>query len=424
MNYARFFNKVSLARKPSPIRVLTEIIQNSPKSLISMAGGMPNVETFPFTEATITLKNGSKLHLDQTAMNKSLQYSATSGLPMLHQWVSDLQTSVHSPPDTGHPMTCVITNGSQDGLCKAFEAFVSPGDNVLLEHPVYPGSLAAAQPLGCNLIPVQSDGDGIVPDDLRKTLSHWSPADVKDPESDIPKVLYCIPNGGNPTGSGLTLKRKQEIYSIAQQYNLIILEDDPYFYIQFTRPFVPSFLSLDVDGRVLRFDSLSKLLSSGMRIGFVTGPKPVVDRLTYHLMCSSMQASGLSQMTLAMILKEWGLDGFLDHTDKTAKFYENRCQLCLKAAKKHLTGLAEWSEPCGGMFLWLKLLNITDAHELITKKAYLRDVLFVPGNVFTFDSSAPCQYVRASYSTATEEEMNMAFARLAELLKEETSKEN
>lgn len=387
-----------------------------------MAGGMPNVETFPFTEATVSLKNGKTLHLDQTAMNQSLQYSATSGLPKLNQWIKDLQMKVHEPPRTGHQTTCVITNGSQDGLCKAFEAFVSEGDNVLLEHPVYPGTLAAVQPLGANLLAIESDGDGINPEHLRQTLSRWSPSDAKDPDSDIPKVLYCIPTGGNPTGSGLTLERKKEIYGLAQEYDLMILEDDPYYYIQFARPFVPSFLSLDVDGRVVRFDSLSKLLSSGMRIGFVTGPKPVVDRFTYHLMCSSMQASGLSQMTLSMILNDWGLDGFLAHADKTTDFYKNKSEQCLRAAKKHLTGLAEWTTPTGGMFLWLKLLNITDTYTLIMEKAFSKDVLFVPGNVFTFDSSAPCPYVRASYSTASDEQMNLAFSRLAEILKEETSK--
>lgn len=169
------------------------------------------------------------------------------------------------------------------------------------------------RPLGCNLLSVETDHHGMIPDSLRSVMSKWKPSDKTDPQSDIPRVLYTIPNGVNPTGASLTYDRKQEIYQvticvimsssrwfsimtviitllqIAQLYDLLILEDDPYYFLQFGDvsvtfdpkfwkalkdcwlPWVtylhlqrsPSFLSLDVDGRVLRFDSMSKILSSG-----------------------------------------------------------------------------------------------------------------------------------------------------------------
>ncbi|CAC5372201.1 AADAT [Mytilus coruscus] len=417
MNYTRFLNRLSLARKPSPIRILTAILNESSPEMISMAGGMPNTQTFPIVEASFKLRDGTVLELDQNIMNKGLQYAPTPGLPDLVQWINGLQS-------------------------RAFEALVSEGDNVLLEHPTYSGTLAIVGPMAANLIPVNSDSHGLDPSHLRKTLSRWSPSDVSTPGSGAPKILYCIPNGGNPTGTSLSLERKKEIYKIAQEYDLLILEDDPYFYIQFTKPYIPSLLSMDVDGRVLRFDSMSKLVVIrvnrgyplnfnicyqnlhlkqdiyGMRIGVLTGPKPIVDRVNLHMQCSLMHASGLSKVFLIKLFEHWGHDGFLEHAEKTAAFYEMKRDLCLKSAEKHLKGLAEWSLPTGGMFLWLKL-NVKDTKKMIEVKAREKNVLFVPGSAFMIDQTQPCSYIRASYSTATPEEMDLAFKRLADLIREE-----
>ncbi|XP_045158771.2 kynurenine/alpha-aminoadipate aminotransferase, mitochondrial-like [Mercenaria mercenaria] len=418
MNYARFLNKISQARQPSPIRVLTAILQQSKPSMISMAGGMPNVRTFPIESASLKLSDGTQLEMDSELMKKALQYTQTPGVPDLVNWVKGLQERVHNPPaqgSGGENWDLLITNGSQDGICKSFEAMVSPGDKVLVETPSYPGTLAILKPMDCELIPVNSDKNGLDPSDLERVMSQWAVSDC-----DIPKLLYLIPNGGNPTGHGLTEERKRKIYSIAQKYNLLILEDDPYFYLQFNEPYVPSFMSLDVDGRVLRFDSFSKLISSGMRVGSVTGPNPILDRIALHMQASVMHASCLSQMVLLQILNEWGYEGFDQHVEIVTEFYRQKKNICLKAAEKHLTGLAEWNEPSGGMFLWLKL-NVKDTYELITVKARERDVLFVPGNAFQVDATQPCQYVRASYSLCSEEQMNTAFERLAGLIKEEQS---
>ncbi|KAL5022207.1 hypothetical protein ScPMuIL_001362 [Solemya velum] len=199
----------------------------------------------------------------------------------------------------------------------------------------------------------------------------------------------------------------------------MILEDDPYFYVQFQRPYVPSYLSMDVDGRVIRFDSFSKLISSGIRLGFVSGPEPIINKLALHMQTSVMHASGLSQVVLLKVLQKMGYNGFEKHAAEVAKFYEEKRDQCLEAARKHLTGLAEWSTPTGGMFLWLKLLNVEDSFRMITVKAPEKEVLFVPGSAFMVDDTKPCPFVRASYSNVTAEQMDKAFERLAELIREE-----
>ena len=201
---------------------------------------------------------------------------------------------------------------------------------------------------------IASDQDGMRPDKLREVLADkWQPSEME--VLGAPKIMYINPTGANPTGTVLTPERRKEIYQIACDYNILILEDDPYFYMQFGDCKVPSLLSMDTEGRVLRFDSFSKILSSGIRLGFVTGPKPLVNQIMLHMQVSVINAASLSQVVTNELLKQWGDDGLSDHVAKVAQFYEDRRDAMLAAADKHLTGLCEWSIPKSGMFLWIKV---------------------------------------------------------------------
>ncbi|GAB1606309.1 kynurenine/alpha-aminoadipate aminotransferase, mitochondrial-like isoform X1 [Argonauta hians] len=422
MNYRRFFNKTSLRRKPSPIRVLFDIFFQNPTEIISMSSGMPNESMFPVTSGTFTLRDGTVLSVNEADMARALQYSSTEGLPELRKWVDMLQEDIHGLPQyhcaDGRKTKTIITSGSQDGLSKVYESMISENDFILLETPCYSGTLSAIRPLGARILDIKTDKDGIIPSELLKALSPWSPEDAKNPNSDIPKVLFMVPTGGNPTGVNYSLERKKEIYEIARTYDLLIIEDDPYYYLQFSKDYIPSFLSLDVDGRVLRSDSFSKLLSAGVRCGSLTGPDFVVEQILLQMQTSVVHASGLSQMLVLKILENWGLEGFKNHAVKTAQFYKERCQYTIQAAEKYLKGIAEWNSPAGGMFLWLKLVGVTDTTILIMEKAIKKKVLFLPGNSFTVDSEAPSPYIRVAYSQSSNQQINLAFQRLAELVRE------
>uniref|UniRef100_A0AAZ3S842 Aminotransferase class I/classII large domain-containing protein n=1 Tax=Oncorhynchus tshawytscha TaxID=74940 RepID=A0AAZ3S842_ONCTS len=376
-------------------RRCAEIQQRSPPSMISLAAGAPNPNTFPFHSCSIQVKNGDMLTFDETMMKRALQYSASSGIPELLTWMKALQKNLHNPPTANYSaekgkMDMCVTTGSQEGLCKVFEMLVNPGDNVLLDAPTYSGTLAALQPLGCNLINVPSDQHGMIPGGLKEVLSRWDPADVHKPHSTVPRVLYTIPNGGNPTGASMTTQRKRDVYELARQYDLLIIEDDPYYFLQFDKPWAPTFLSMDVDGRVIRTDSFSKILSSGLRIGFVTGPKPLVDRVVLHIQASTMHTSTFTQLMVSQLLHGWGQEGFLNH----------------------------WHAPAAGMFLWIKVKGVADTQKLIMEKAMEKEVLLVPGGVFMINSSDPCPYVRAAFSLSTPEQIDEAFKRLSALIKE------
>lgn len=423
MNYARFLTATSMARKTSAIRSTVDIISREGKSLISLAPGYPNPNLFPFKTATITVENGNPIQFEEEIMTKALQYSSSSGIPELVAWLKQLQIKLHNPPTAHYPpspgqMDICITSGCQDGLCKAFEMLINPGDNVLINEPMYAGTLEAMRPLGGNIINVPSDEHGIIPNDLKKILSKWKPEDVNDPEKKTPKFLYTVPNGNNPTGNSLTGDRKKEIYELARKYDFLIIEDDPYYFVQFSKPWAPTFLSMDVDGRVIRADSFSKILSSGLRVGFMTGPKLLIDRIILHTQVSSLHPCSFSQLMILQLLYQWGEEGFLAHAERVADFYKNQRDMILAAADKWLSGLAEWHAPKAGMFLWIKIKGISDTKQLIEQKAIEKKVLFIPGNCFYIDSSAPSPYFRASFSVVSPEQMDMAFERLAQLIKE------
>uniref|UniRef100_A0AAY4AIN0 Aminotransferase class I/classII large domain-containing protein n=1 Tax=Denticeps clupeoides TaxID=299321 RepID=A0AAY4AIN0_9TELE len=379
MNYSRFLTAVSAARRPSAIRILTELQQRSPPSLISLAGGAPNPDTFPFQFATIKVKNGDSIVFDEATMKRALQYSASPGIPELLSWMKGLQKSLHNPPTLAYSpengqMEMCVTTGSQEGLCKVFEMLVNPGDNVLLDAPTYSGTLAALLPLGCNIINVPSDQHGMIPEALGDILSRWDPADAHAPGSSVPRVLYTIPNGGNPTGASMTAQRKQEVYEVSGGkdtrsfiHSCTLLSN--------SSPWAPTFLSMDVDGRIIRTDSFSKILSSGLRIGFVTGPKPLVDRVVLHIQASTMHTSTFTQLMVSQLLQDWGQDGFLRHVDGVVQFYRSQRNAMLSSADRWLKGLAEWHAPAAGMFLWIRLHGIADTKQLIMEKALEKELI-------------------------------------------------
>ncbi|XP_032780832.2 kynurenine/alpha-aminoadipate aminotransferase, mitochondrial [Daphnia magna] len=419
MNYTRFINGLSAARKPSPIREMTKLLTQGSPDLVFLASGVPNPSMFPFQGASVTLRDGSTIQLEGKTINDALQYGPTQGYGPLLAQLKEMQQKLHSPPCWTNTEV-LITNGSQDGLCKAFEMMMNLNDHVIVQEPVYAGTLAILNPYKPQYVPVQCDANGLIPEELRRSLeSKWKSEDTQSSKSDVPKVLYVNPAGANPTGVSIPLSRRQEIYQIAKDFDLIIFEDDPYYFLQFDKERTPSFLSLDTDGRVIRFDSLSKVLSSGIRLGYVTGPRELVEPITYHMQVSVLHASSLSQVLVSELLKQWGQEGFLGHVDRVQKFYSQQREIMLKAAETHLTGLAEWNIPQGGMFLWIKCLEVSDTRPMIMDRALKKDVILLPGREFMTDPSQPCPYMRASFSLASPENIDRGFRNLAQLIREE-----
>eukprot|EP00698_Gefionella_okellyi_P023302 TRINITY_DN7923_c0_g1_i1.p1 TRINITY_DN7923_c0_g1~~TRINITY_DN7923_c0_g1_i1.p1 ORF type:complete len:432 (+),score=71.44 TRINITY_DN7923_c0_g1_i1:1713-3008(+) len=408
-SYGEFISEVSARRRPSAIRAIQPLTKIP--GMISLGGGYPNGSTFPFQKLSLVTRDGTTIDIAGEELASALQYTNTEGYPPLMPFLQALEARTHAPPKLAVGRSILVTNGSQEGQAKAFDLLIQRNDHVLVENPTYSGALAALQPITDNLVGIATDQSGMIPDALEQTLKRASPRQFK--------VLYLIPTGQNPSGATMSTERRHRVYDIARRYNLIIMEDDPYWNLRYDDTPIPSFLSLDVDGRVLRFDSLSKVLSSGMRLGWCSGPAPLLERMTLHQQTSSLHASALSQAVVSALLNKWGQDGWDKHVASIRKFYGERRDLFMSFAKKHLTGLAEWHAPSAGFFVWFKLLCTQDAQALIQKDAVAAKVLMVPGQAFE-PNNKPSPYVRAAFSVASPADQDEALRRLAALLKANT----
>ncbi|CCL98644.1 uncharacterized protein FIBRA_00646 [Fibroporia radiculosa] len=416
--YRARLSDAAKTRKADGIRALFPLEARS--GLISLLAGKPNEETFPITSLQFTMRDPSsaediKLELTEGELHQGLQYTPTNGFEELREWVFGLQAFQHDR-QKGEGWTVSIGAGSQDLIFKAASALLNPGDALFVEAPVYAGVLPVFHSLGCDMIEAETDAYGICSGSLRTVLENWPSTRPK------PRALYTVPYGCNPTGMTATLERRLEVLELSREHDFIILEDDPYYNLYFgrsDRP--PSYFTLDRSqpevGRVVRFDSLSKIISSGIRIGFVSGPNVVVHAMDQHTMAVNLQPSSLSQAVTLKVLKSWGYEGFALHTSRIAQFYREKRDIFEAAMQRHLAGLAEWTKPEAGMFFWFKLLldGDGDSESLIRTKALERGVLAIPGTVF-LPSGRKSAYVRTSFSILPAEQVDEALRRLRDVI--------
>ncbi|KAL1407665.1 hypothetical protein Q8F55_007098 [Vanrija albida] len=353
--------------------------------------------------------------IDGEDLDAALQYGPSAGLNKIRKWLGDLQEHVHKRAPGN--WTISMGSGSQDLMSKGFAALLNPGDPILVETPVYSGVLPALRQLRAECIEVGVDDEGLSAVKLEEVLANW-PADKKRP-----RVIYSTPVGCNPSGCSASAQRKRDVLQVMKKYDLLMMEDDPYYFL--TVDLIPSYFELEPEvfpngGHVIRFDSFSKLLSAGLRLGYATGPKDILHAIDVQHAGSNLHTSSLSQATALRLLQHWGIDGFLNHATNVAKFYRERRDLFEAAAHKYLDGLATWVSPIAGMFLWIDLspAGVTDSYSLIRNEALAKGVLAVPGQAF-FPSGRTSTHVRVSFSIVDlEKEAPLGLQRLAEAVKD------
>ncbi|KAL5936901.1 hypothetical protein ACKVV1_010357 [Pyricularia oryzae] len=387
---------------------------------------MPHPSTFPFANLSFTVRNPSggpdeTIKLDQKLVSDAFQYDLAGGNAQLIDWFLELQERVHGFSG-GHDWSCCVGNGSQDLIFKAFQVFTDPEDAVMIESPSYAGVVGFLGAENHKLIEIPTDADGIIPAELEEILSSWPPGRPR------PKVLYTTPTGSNPTGATCPESRKIEILLLAQRFDFVIFEDDAYYYLNYDLDppsMARSYLGLEAEvtgasGRVVRFDSLSKVVSSGMRIGFLTGSRQVVQLVTRLTENNNLQPCTTTQVLALALFRHWGHDGFLAHGQAVAALYRRRRDLFCEAARKHLGALASWHAPAAGMFVWMKLRlprgKMEDSFELMEQGALQNRVLALPGAAF-FVQGAQTSHVRISFSLIPEDQIDEACARLANLVR-------
>jgi aromatic amino acid aminotransferase I len=270
---------------------------------------------------------------------------------------------VHNPPYGD--WECCLTVGSTSAWDSTLRIFCEKGDFIIAEEYAFSSALETALPMGIKVMSVKMDEQGLIPESLDDLLSSW---DEGERGARKPFLLYMVPTGQNPTGATQLLERRKAIYVIAQKHNLYIVEDEPYYYLQLppytpgesssheTRKsctLIPSYLSLDVDGRVLRLDSLSKVLAPGSRMGWVTASQQVVEKFIRINEVSSQHPSGFSQAILFKLLNHhWGHRGFFQWLEKMQTEYTWRRDTFLDACNEFLPkDIASWNPSRAGMFV-------------------------------------------------------------------------
>lgn len=358
--------------------------------IISLGGGIPSSEHFPFESLDIkvpsvghfseaeTIESGVTLHTGKHELleGKSIvdistlfNYGQGHGAAQLLRWVTEHTELVHSPPYSD--WECTMTCGSTSALDMALRMFTTRGDYVVSEEYTFASAVDTAEPLGVKVAGVKMDAQGLLPDALDELLATWDPTQRDGARK--PFLLYTVPSGQNPTGATQGTERRRQIYRVAQKHDLYILEDEPYYFLQmqpytgqnapdvpppasheaFLKSLVPSYLSMDVDGRVMRMDSFSKVVAPGMRVGWITACEQIVERYKQHADVSTQGPSGISQLVLFKLLDEhWGHEGYLDWLIHIRMSYTKRRDVILGACEKYLPReIVSWVPPMAGMFV-------------------------------------------------------------------------
>lgn len=423
----------SKPRLPAPIRSLfpLELIPG----MISLLAGKPNADTYPFASINLELKPGpdgttpAPLRIEGKDLEDALQYGATAGLPRLNKWLVDFQSHVHRRHVDAQKWQVTLGVGSQDLLSKSFEMLLDPDvDSILVEEPAYAGILPCLHACRANVVPIASDDQGVDPQALEEALANFPKDKPK------PKCLYTTPTGANPSGTTASEQRKRDILAICRRHSVLILEDDPYYFLDFsklgedpvTRYRPLSYFALDGEsaspGLVLRYDSFSKVLSGGMRLGYLTAHPTFVKGIDLITGVANLSTSGAAQCIALAILEHWGVDGFLQHADRVATFYRDRRDRFEAAARRVLgrgPAVAEWITPTAGMFLWLKLKlpeDEQDSFSIISNEAKDAGVLAVPGGAFMPMRGKESCYVRTSFSLVPESDFEEGFERLRRVI--------
>jgi DNA-binding transcriptional MocR family regulator len=383
----------------SAIRELFKLLGKP--GIISFAGGFPDSAMFDVEG----LKEASNKALTEEP-GGALQYGATEGYEPLR---TQLSAFMKTKGVDVEPSGLIVTTGSQQALDLLGKTMISPGDKVIVEGPTFLATIQCFRLYGAQLISAPIDANGVKTDELEKLIAEHKP-----------KFVYLIPTFGNPSGAMLTLERRKKVLELAVKYQTLIVEDDPYGDLYFGEAPPPSILALskDVPGSrelLAHCGSLSKVLSPGLRIGWMIAPPELLAKATMCKQFSDAHTSTFSQATAAQYLKSGRMPATLAHVREV---YGQRAQAMGAALKRELGDAVSFTQPNGGLFFWARLTGangkLADANEL-AKRAIEKLVAFVPGAPF-FAEKPDVATLRLSFATADVAKIEEGVKRLGQAL--------
>ncbi len=382
--------------KPSAIREIFKVLGDP--SIISLAGGNPDPKSFPIEEMKIIAND-----IFTNNGMQALQYSITEGYPLLREQIADrLAKKFNSYTEND---SLIVMTGGQQGIDLTTKVLCNEHDTVICEDPTFIGALNAFRTYNVNLcgIPMESDGLNI------EALEH-----ALKTEKNV-KMIYLIPTFQNPMGSCMSLEKRKAVYELAKKYGVVILEDNPYGELRFEGEDIPTIKSLDTDGIVVYCGSFSKILSPGMRVGFLSVPQEIAAKIVVAKQVTDVHTNIFFQMTVSEYLKRYDLD---KHIEGIRALYKEKNQAMRDAIKRYLPENIKTTTPQGGIFLWIDLPESINSQPFSSRLVAEKKVAVVPGSAFLPDETKISNGIRLNYSMPTAEQIDTGILRISELLKE------
>ena len=379
--------------RASDIRQLLAVA--SRPDIISFAGGLPAPELFPVQE----IKAAYDAVLDEMGPT-ALQYGATDGWAPLREQISERMRVKNSV--CVDPKDIILTAGSQQGLDFIGKLFLNPGDVVVLESPSYLGAINAFRQYQPNFVEVPTDENGMIMEELDRILA----------TTENVKLIYIIPDFQNPSGRTWPLERRKQFMEIIGKYEIPAIEDNPYGDLRFRGEFLPALKSMDPKGLIIYFGTFSKILSPGMRIGWIAANETVVGKVNLIAQAAVLQTSTINAMAVSKYLELFDID---EHVAKILPVYKHRCELMIGTMRESFPDCVKFTDPDGGLFTWCELPDYVNTRD-IAPIALEKKVAFVPGDGF-YPSGAVKNCMRLNYSNATDEKLVEGVHRLAEVIR-------
>ena len=397
----RFLSHAGRSMKRSSIREILKLLQKP--GMISFAGGLPAPETFPVTDLSeITLEILEKHGAE------ALQYGTTEGDPDLRRMLVLRHQKQGFKIQTEN---LIITTGSQQGLDLISRVFINPGDYVLCGLPSYLGAINTFLSYGAKLKGITLDESGIRTDELEETVVR-----LKDYGKKL-KLLYVVPDFQNPSGITAPESRRSQLINIAEKHDLLIIEDSPYREIRFEGKTQRTMYELDYTGRVLTLFTFSKIFAPGFRVAWMIGNPVLLDKIIMAKQTSDLCTSPFVQKIIAGYIEK---DLLETNIHKTIELYRHRRDHMIGCLRKYMPDGVSWTEPSGGLFLFVTLPDGMDTGTIF-EKALEKKVAFVSGSTF-FCNNSGANTMRLNFSFMNDIGIEEGVKRLAEVIRSQKLK--
>ncbi len=382
------------------IREMLKMTTNT-KGMISLAGGLPSPESFPADLLAELFRE-----VVATEGEDVLQYGPSEGDPILKREINLYEGEA----GVGHD-ELIITDGTTNAIYLFARAVIDPGDVVICEGPSFSGSLVTLEACGAELVPVPMDEEGLLVDRVRETIA------ALRGRGRAVKFIYAIPDFQNPSGRTMSLARRLALIRAAREEGVLILEDEPYRDLRFYGPRLGSLWNLarsefGDDRTVTICKSFSKILGPGLRLGFAVGPPVLIEAMARWAQKITISPEGVVQRVVARFLER----GFMGpHLERIKALYRMKRDVILSALKETMPPHVRWTEPEGGLFIWVTGPEGLDTDALFAK-AVDAGVAYIPGSKFYPTGAERRNELRLNFSYASEADLREGVRRLARLL--------